>query len=83
MGLGVTSSVFCQHRGVSGGLTHQYNKNHFFRFFDHFTYFSSISLFLETTKWALHLRNDTHLDFNINSLREYYRVTKKCFQQKF
>ncbi len=45
--LGVTFSVFCQHRGVSRGLKRQNKENNFFRFFDHFTYF--LSPFLETT----------------------------------
>ncbi len=38
--LGVTFSVFCQHRNVSVGLTPQNEENlFFFQFFDHFTYF--------------------------------------------
>ncbi len=45
--LGVTFSVFCQHRGVSGGLTHQNKENNFFQFSDH-TYFLRYLLFY---KW--------------------------------
>ncbi len=37
--LGVTFSVFCQHRSVFDGLTCQNKENNFFRIFDHFTYF--------------------------------------------
>ncbi len=54
---GETFLVFCQHKGVSSGLTCKNKENHFFLFFWPFHLFSSVSPFLETTKWALYLRN--------------------------